>query len=119
MRKLTQRFNTAAQDSNPGSLSRESEALPLSHCTLMTGVLSGFIQTCHRGIQFVTSVFCSFNCLFYTAKKQCRLDIRKFTFSQRTINEQNRLSADCVGDSNVTLFKKINIPKKSGVHLHR
>ena len=32
--KLAQGFNTAAQDSNPGSLSRESEALPLSHCTL-------------------------------------------------------------------------------------
>ena len=30
------------------------------------------------------------------AKKQCRLDIRKFSFSQRTINEWNRLSADCV-----------------------
>ena len=31
---FAQRFNTAAQDSNPGSLSRESEALPLSHCAL-------------------------------------------------------------------------------------
>ena len=30
------------------------------------------------------------------AKKQCRQDIRKFSFSQRTLNEQNRLSADCV-----------------------
>ena len=26
------RFNTAAHDSNPGSISRESDALPLSHC---------------------------------------------------------------------------------------
>ena len=32
MKKLAQGFNTAAQDSNPGSLSRESGALPLSHC---------------------------------------------------------------------------------------
>ena len=32
MKKLAQGFNTAAQDSNPGSLSRESEALPMSHC---------------------------------------------------------------------------------------
>ena len=31
---LPQGFNTAAQDSNPGSRSRESEALPLSHCGL-------------------------------------------------------------------------------------
>ena len=29
------------------------------------------------------------------AKKQCRLDIRKFSFSQRTVNEWNRISADC------------------------
>ena len=32
VKKLAQCFNTAAQDSNPGSRSRESEALPLSHC---------------------------------------------------------------------------------------
>ena len=44
------------------------------------------------------------------AKKQCRLDIRKFSFSQRTVNEWNRLSADCVGASSVNIFKnKIDI----------
>ena len=32
VKKLAQGFNTAAQDLNPGSLSRESRALPLSHC---------------------------------------------------------------------------------------
>ena len=32
MKTLAQGFNTAAQDSNPGSRSRVSEALPLSHC---------------------------------------------------------------------------------------
>ena len=31
MKKLAQGFNTAAQDSNPGPLSRESDALSLSH----------------------------------------------------------------------------------------
>ena len=41
------------------------------------------------------------------AKKQCRLDR---TFSQRTVNERNRLSADCVGASSVNIFKnKIDI----------
>ena len=40
-----------------------------------------------------------------SAKKQCRLDIRKFSFSQRTVNEWNRLSADCVGASSVNIFK--------------
>ena len=34
MKTLAQGFNTAAQDSNPGSRSRESKALPLSHCAL-------------------------------------------------------------------------------------
>ena len=37
------------------------------------------------------------------AKKQRRLDIR--TFSQRTVKEWNRLSADCVGASSVNIFK--------------
>ena len=40
------------------------------------------------------------------AKKQCRLDIRKFSFSQRTVNEWNKLSADCVGANNVNIKKK-------------
>ena len=39
------------------------------------------------------------------AKKQCRLDIRTFSFSQRIVNEWNRLSADCVGASSVNIFK--------------
>ena len=34
VKKLAHGFNTAAQDSNPGSRSRESKALPLSHCAL-------------------------------------------------------------------------------------
>ena len=29
-------------------------------------------------------------------KDQCRLDIRKYSFSQRTVNEWNKLSTDCV-----------------------
>ena len=44
------------------------------------------------------------------AKKQSRLDIRTFSFSQRTVNEWNRLLADCVGTSRVNIFKnKIKI----------
>ena len=44
------------------------------------------------------------------AKKQCRLDIRKLLFSQRTLNEWSRLSADCIGAISVIMFKnKINI----------
>ena len=34
----------------------------------------------------------------------------KFSFSHRTVNEWNRLSADCVGASSVNIFKnKIDI----------
>ena len=44
------------------------------------------------------------------AKKQCRLDIRTFSFSQRIVNEWKRLSAECVGASSVNIFKnKIDI----------
>ena len=35
---------------------------------------------------------------------QCRLEIRKHSFSQRTINEWNKLSTDCVNAS-VNMFK--------------
>ena len=34
-------------------------------------------------------------------KDQCRLDIRKYSFSQRTINERNKLSTDC----SMSIFK--------------
>ena len=38
-------------------------------------------------------------------KNQCRLDIRKYLFSQRTVNEWNKLSKDCITSSNVNMFK--------------
>ena len=38
-------------------------------------------------------------------KDQCRLDIRKYFFSQRTINEWNKLSMDCITASSVNMFK--------------
>ena len=38
-------------------------------------------------------------------KKQSRLDERKYSFSQRTINVWNNLSTDCVHASSVNMFK--------------
>ena len=38
-------------------------------------------------------------------KDQCRLDIRKHSFSQRIINELNKLSTDCVTVISVNMFK--------------
>ena len=43
-------------------------------------------------------------------KEQCRLDMKKYSFSQRVINEWNKLSNDCVNASSVNMFKnKMNI----------
>ena len=36
-------------------------------------------------------------------KDQCRLDIRKY--SQRTVNEWNKLSMDCITANSVNMFK--------------
>ena len=37
--------------------------------------------------------------------KQCRLDMRKYSFSQRVINEWNKLTNVCVNASSVSMFK--------------
>ena len=42
---------------------------------------------------------------FTLVKKQSRLDVRKFSFSQRTINVWNKLSTECVHASSVHVFK--------------
>ena len=38
-------------------------------------------------------------------KEQCRLDMRKYSFSQRVINEWNKLPNDYVNTSSVNTFK--------------
>ena len=42
---------------------------------------------------------------FTLVKKQSRLDVRKFSFSQRTINVWNTFSAGCVHASSVNMFQ--------------
>ena len=42
---------------------------------------------------------------FTLVKKQSRLDVRKFSFSQRTINVWNKLSTECIHASSVNMFK--------------
>ena len=37
--------------------------------------------------------------------KKSRLDVRKLSFSQRTINVWNKLSTECVHASSVYMFK--------------
>ena len=41
---------------------------------------------------------------FTMVKKQSRLDVRKFSFSQRTINVWNKLSDECARASSVNMF---------------
>ena len=50
-------------------------------------------------------------------KEQCRLDMRKYSFSQRVINEWNKLSNDCGNASSVNMFKNIHIFDKGGLHI--
>ena len=38
-------------------------------------------------------------------KEQCRLDMRKYSFSLRMINEWNKPPNDCVNGSSVNMFK--------------
>ena len=40
-------------------------------------------------------------------KEQSRLDVRKYSFSQRTINIFNTLSTDCMHASSITMLKNI------------
>ena len=51
------------------------------------------------------------------AKERCKLDIRKYAFSQRTINEWNRLPGECVNATSVNMFKNkiITILKDLGM----
>ena len=47
-----------------------------------------------------------------------RLDISKYSFLQRTINEWNKLSTDCVNASSVNMFKnKVDISQESRLHI--
>ena len=51
------------------------------------------------------------------AKERCKLDIRKCAFSQRTINEWNRLTVECVNATSVNIMfknKTGNYFKRSG-----
>ena len=51
-------------------------------------------------------------------KDQCRLDIKKYSFSQRSINEWNKLSTDYITASSVNMFKnKVDTSQEGGSHI--
>ena len=51
-------------------------------------------------------------------KDRCRLDIKKYSFSQRTVNEWKKLSKDCITASSVNMFKnKLDTSQEGGLHV--
>ena len=51
-------------------------------------------------------------------KKQNRLDVIKFSFSQRTVNVWNKLLTECVHASSVNVFKnRIDKYPVGGLHI--
>ena len=51
-------------------------------------------------------------------KDQCRLDIRKYLFSHKTINEWNKLYTDSITASSVNIFKnKVDTSQEGGLHI--
>ena len=53
-------------------------------------------------------------------KDQCRFDIRKYSFSQRTINEWNKLSTDCITASSVNMFRnRVDTSQEDGLHVDK
>ena len=49
--------------------------------------------------------------------EQCRLDIRKYSFSQRTVNEWIELSTDCITASSVNMLKVSHISQEGRLHV--
>ena len=39
------------------------------------------------------------------AKSHSRLDVRKYTFSQRVVNDWNKLPEECINATSVNMFK--------------
>ena len=53
---------------------------------------------------------------FILMKGPSRLDVRKYSFSQRTVNEWNKLSADCVHGINMCK-QNSQLSRKGRIHL--
>ena len=53
---------------------------------------------------------------FTLVKKQSRLDVRKFSFSQRTINVWNNLSEECVEEGGHVCIAKVQHTLAKAVH---
>ena len=56
---------------------------------------------------------------FTLVRDQSRLDVRKYSFSQRTMNAWNQLSNDCVHATSVLCVQEQNrqVSRKGGLHI--
>ena len=79
-------------------MSKSLKQIYISHCVILKYTLSKHI---HINRQHSDKSRRNYTLV----KKQSRLDVRKFSFSQRTINIWNNLSTDCVHASSVNMFK--------------
>ena len=66
---------------------------------------SGVMASSHVVASHITKILSTRGHNYTLVKKQSRLDVRKYSFSQRTINVWNNLSTDCVQASSVNMFK--------------
>ena len=53
------------------------------------------------------------------AKERCKLDIRKYAFSQRTINEWNRLPGECVNATVLGSSEKSAVARNFVILVHK
>ena len=54
---------------------------------------------------------------FMLVKGQSRLDVRQYSFSQRTVNEWNKLPADCVHCSSINIALGQDTHRVIGLHV--
>ena len=75
------------------------------HCTICLSVYPPDRPSFRPSYVHAAYVFCRIRFRIGYVKEQCRLDMRKYSFSHRVINEWNKLPNDCVNASSVNMFK--------------
>ena len=70
----------------------------------MFKILNGY-ENIDSNIFFEIKIIITRGHNFTLVKKQSRLDVKKYSFSHRTINVWNKLSTDCVHAISINVFK--------------
>ena len=83
----------------------------------MADVIKFFFKCLHTGPLNLDIKYKMVDTFLGTVKeKDLGVTIRKYSFSQRTINEWNKLSTDCVTASSVNMFKN-KISQEGGLKI--